>query len=598
MRRPPHSVGRFLRAAIRAVLLIPFVQFAFLGGHAWCGAEPGTNQESAPCAITFGKERVDASCGPVVLKRQGGRPVVDGMAGSALRLGKGEFLVLDAGKLVNPKSGSVAFWVRPQWEPGDRSSHTFLSFPWLDGRNGYFTLSRGWWEPQGASLTYLIGNNQEYANVARRIRFDHGVWTHFVCVWQAGNPGFIRLYLNGMPAGESRLFTGAYPAKGELYLGADLGTPLAGSRWADADFAGLSFYRRTLAETEILNLYRQQNASAKQLSALAGEKFPGMRAIFDEGVGWQTESGARETIRRIKRAGFTVYIPCVWHGGGAQYPSTVAPLKSGKRFGSRDPLARLIAISHENGIEVHPWFMVTLREREFLRDHYGPGTPGHAFDLHRPAFRRFMIDQVVDVARRYPIDGVNLDYIRTMGLCRCDACVTGYRQRYSRDLLDDEAHPNIDGTLEPHLQEWQDQAVEEVVREIAHQVRELRPACRISVDGFPQEYPSPEGRQEARWANAGLVDLVFNMDYAQPPDVERHHLVAAGFRDPDKLAMLISNHDWIRGKVVPKRTEQLCRTVEYLRSRWRNGIGIYLYSMLNDAQVEGLRNGPFSEESP
>jgi hypothetical protein len=184
-----------------------------------------------------------------------------------------------------------------------------------------------------------------------------------------------------------------------------------------------------------------------------------------------------------------------------------------------------------------------------------------------------------------------------MGTCRCGICITEYSQRFNRKLLDDAAHPNGDGTLEPHLQKWQDEAVASIVRDVSGRVREFRPMCIISVAGNPQSYPNKEGRQESRWANKRIVDLVFDMEYADPPDVERHNLVSKQFDDPRKLVMLISNLDEKGGKPVPKDAYLLKQTVAYVRGRWGRGLGVYLYSMLSDDQVEMFADGPFSRKS-
>jgi hypothetical protein len=588
------SNGRRCFGLVLIVLLL-----ACLGSLGWGGVDDNATGPEGAQVISFGHELTKTS-GSALLKRKGGGTIADSLSGSALRLKSGEFLTLDAGRLIDPASGSMSFWVRPHWDDKDASSHTFLSFPWQDGKNGYFTISRGWWEPKGSGLTYLIGNNQDYSNLARNIRYKKGEWTHLAVVWKGGRPGFVRLYVNGVLAAQDMRYTGGYRPGKELYLGSDQGTPLANRRWADADFDELTFFQHTLDDNEIRALYNRQNPYRRDPLVDANGTQLEMRAIFDEGLGWQSESGARETIRRIREAGFNVYIPCVWHGNGTRFPSTLSQWEPNQRFYGRDPLMRLIAIAHENGIQVYPWFTVALRDKEFARLHpefFDSESPRDAFDLHRPVFRNFMVGLIADVAQRYPIDGITLDYIRTMGICRCGLCATEYRRRFNRDLPADAAHPNVDGTLEPHLQQWQDEAVESIVRDIYSRVREFCPGCVVSVSGQPQTYPNQEGRQEYRWANAGIVDVVFDMEYADPPDVERHQFVSKQFNDPNKLVMLISDLDWKSGKPVPKDARRLKQSVEYIRGRWGTGLGLYLYSLLSDDQVKMLAGGPFSRKS-
>ncbi|AJE03247.1 family 10 glycosylhydrolase [Geobacter pickeringii] len=579
-------------AAMAFHLILPF-------GSGWAGGVSNVAADKAVSVVSFDGNWPKSSDGiPVV--RRGGKIVATGVVGKALSLGQGEVLELDAGRLINPREGSISLWVRPHWSGSDKASHTFVSFSWEPG-GSYFVLSRGWWEPAGARLTYLVANNNEYANLARDIRYEKGEWTHLVAAWEEGNPGRIRLYVNGLLSSENKRYVGTVkPGRRRLYIGSDEGTPHANRRWADADFDEISLYRRALSETEVRDLYERQKPVRTPVPKHADGVAVEMRAIFDEGIGWQSESGARETIRRIKKAGFNVYLPCVWHGNGARYPTTFTESERKQRFYGRDPLARLIAIAHENGIKVYPWFTVALREKDFSLRHpefFDNKTPDNAFDLHRPDFQRFITGMITDVVRRYPVDGINLDYIRTMGTCRCKFCADEYRKTHGRELLGDLAHPKADGTLEPHLQSWQDGAVESIVREVSTQARKLRPNIVISISGQPQPYPNQEGRQEARWLNAGLADLVFDMEYANPPDAERHHLVSSQFRDPRKLVLLISNHDWATGRPVPKQPDKLAHTVDYVRERWGRGVGIYLYSMLDDEQMAAFARGPFSRPS-
>ena len=51
------------------------------------------------------------------------------------------------------------------------------------------------------------------------------------------------------------------------------------------------------------------------------------RVIFDEDMQWATSRAATDRIiATIKKAGFNVYIPCVWYGGSTLYPTRLAPM--------------------------------------------------------------------------------------------------------------------------------------------------------------------------------------------------------------------------------------------------------------------------------
>ena len=531
--------------------------------------------------------------------RHGGKKIKDGITGNAYRLDKGEYLTLDVHRLLQGDEGTIMFWVRPHWGKDDRNSHTLMSMPWDDGRDGYLVISRGWWEPKGERLTYFVSNNQDYANVAKEISFDNDRWTQIVCTWKAGEKGFTRLYVNGLLAAESIVTgkTGNLPA-GQLVLGGDLGTSMSNNRWADADFDEIALYRRALTAELILNRYESLQPKSTMIERAENGRLVETRAIFDEGTGWMTEDGARRTIQRIRRAGFNVYIPCVWHGMGARYSTKAIVSEGNHRFGDRDPLARLISIAHEQGIQVHPWFTVALRQKDLLREFSPPGAPPEAFDLHRPGFRRFIVKLIGEVAEKYPVDGINLDFIRTMGICKCDKCITEYHDKYGRNLVADAPLTDPNGVLKvPSLQAWQDEAVEEIVRNVSLSVRKARPSAVISVDGHPTPHASNEGRQEISWVNKLFVDYIFDMAYGDVPDVETPNLMRPRLNDSKRLLLLINNYDEQGKKLSPKDPSWMMRTISYIRNRWGNGIGVYLYSMMSDEQIEAFAQGIFKTEA-
>lgn len=579
-----------------------FVSFALLGFL------PGLSLASSPQgeikAITglnpavylkFAQSPAQEAPPDVTVKIHGGSAVSQGISGNAWKLNQGDYFTLDLKEKLSPEEGTIMFWLRPHWDNASTPSHTLVSFAWSGPDRAYGAITRGWWEPAGAQRTYFILNNQDHAHVSKLIDYEKG-WTHLACTWKAGNPGFLRLYVNGF-----RAAAGQYTSKikrqlaSSVFIGSDQGSPLAKSRWAEADLDELALFPRALSDEEIFQIFFEQRPPAKRSPKMADGKLLETRAIFDEGIGWTTEAGAQKTIERIKRAGFNVYIPCVWHGQGTRYPSPKSPPEPGFTLLTADPLKRLIDLAHKNGIEVHPWFCVSLRQRDFLPEFYGPGTPDKAFDLHRPRFRDFIVELILDVVRRYDVDGVNLDYIRTMGLCKCDFCQQEYRRTTGRDLLLDIASLQPGKPLPPALQKWQDEAVEDIVRRVKERGQAIRPGLIVSVCGYPQLSPSHEGREEIAWANAGLIDLIFNMDYNFIPDFERQQVLRHRLKDPDKLVMLLANYQWDRvlKKHLVTDPAYLVRLINNLQYRWPGGVGVYIYSLLSDAQIEALAQGPF-----
>lgn len=594
----------------RQVLGLLILLFTFV-----CVAENSAAEiaEQPSLAAYFDAEiAVDKPQG-LLFQNHGGRIISDGLRGGALRLGPGEYLTVDTKSVIGEQGGTVMFWVRPHWGYYSHKndvmvSHTFASFRWADG--GYFVISDGWWEPKGAYYTYFIQDNTNLIHTRPVIRFKKDQWTHIAVTWSTGSTGYVKIYVDGEQKGVTRgSLESKYPL-GKLFVGSDGGTPLVNNRWADSDMDDLHVFKKPLSENDIQEFLQQRDSRWKErkydwmrpiLSKRHAFKRDSKtniletRSILDEGPGaWATEAKAREMIARIKRAGFNVFLPNVWHGDGTRYPSKVAP--PAKYIAPGDALATLIRVAHENGIEIHPWFTVTYRSRVFLTEYYDEDTAENSFDIHRPEFRDFIVGLILDVVKRYDIDGINLDYIRTMGIPNSKYAVKAYKERYGRDLHADQKTFDARGGIEPHMQEFSDNAVEDVVRRISREARRIKPNLVISVDGHPRTRllpPSDQGRHEIKWANAGLIDVIYGMSYDRNPDVDGLDLVREELKDQTKLIMLISNFDYVKGKPVPRDAATVSNLVTLAQRKWNRGVGIYLYSMLTEEHISALAKGPF-----
>jgi uncharacterized lipoprotein YddW (UPF0748 family) len=258
----------------------------------------------------------------------------------------------------------------------------------------------------------------------------------------------------------------------------------------------------------------------------------------------------------------------------------------------------MISLAHENDIEVHPWFTVALRRQEFFDQFYDPGTPKSAFDLHKKEFRDFISSLIMEVVEKYDIDGINLDFIRTMGICKSDSCIQDYYQKYGRDLLTDISYKSKSGYLEPHIQAWQNEAVESIVRDVSIKAKRAKPELLISVDGAPYPHAidfNRQGRQEIVWANKNYIDIIYHMDYDLPPDFERMQMAQEMMFDKNKLIPILGNYEYdLQGKLMSRNPDLLNLIVNESLLKFPNGIGIYWYPSLSDEQINMFTEGPFS----
>lgn len=344
-----------------------------------------------------------------------------------------------------------------------------------------------------------------------------------------------------------------------------------------------------------------------QPSLRASPTFAAKRAIVEEDVlRWSRKEYIDQTLPRIKEAGFNVYIPFVWHGRGAAWPSARVSwdvwLKDVPKDGF-DPLRYVIEKAHALGIEVHPSFAVALRQSDLFPEYAPPGTPGDAFDVHNPQFRTFIAGLVEEVARNYSIDGVNLDYVRAMGLCSSESCQREYTQTYGRNPTTDSLVFRASPGLVPTLVEFQETAVTNTVKTIVDRVRAVKSRVAISVDAIPGVVTPDQGQNSVGWVNHGLVDVLFRMDYYRNVDLSMTDQIRSQLRNPDALTVMISNvsmEEKAGGEPHFARSGKwLAETVTAIQSRWPNtGIAVYFANYLTDDQVAALKAGPFRNLPP
>ena len=335
--------------------------------------------------------------------------------------------------------------------------------------------------------------------------------------------------------------------------------------------------------------------------------FANKRAILDGDIGlWTKKEELDQRLIRIKEAGFNVYMPAVWYGRGTTWPSRIAPwdftltAKGTKDF---DPLRYAIAKAHELGLEIHPWFTVVLQWKrtflpEFGLDGVSEGQFG-AFNVHDASFREFMKSLITEVVSNYNIDGINLDYGRAMGLCTSSLCQQEYRILYNRNLLVDSLAFKLSPQKVPTLIQYQELAVRALIKSISASAKKIKPALLVSVDAHPELARYEQGQNSIDWANSGLVDVVFMMNYHPALDPVVIETVRSKMSNPKELTLLISNMAYgadlsENQKPFPRSGKWLSETIAMIATRWPDtGIAVYFYKYLSDEQISALKAGTF-----
>ncbi|CAI8789133.1 family 10 glycosylhydrolase [Methylocaldum szegediense] len=542
--------------------------------------------------------------------------------GSVLRIPKRGRAELALPQSFSLRSGTISFWLKPSWQDST-ASHTLASMEWDKG--SYLVISQGWWEPKGANRFYFVVSNRDSFHCSAPYRLQTNTWTLITAVWKTGKDGFCRLYADDELVAKSA-FSGNPDRlpKSPLVFGSDAPTRQADGREMEGSIKGIVISQSALTHEQIharyIDAIREKPvlaagksywtgsddlASRKEKHRSSMETGRENRIIFDEDIGWALSRDNTDTVlRRIKDAGFNVYVPCVWHGRGAYFPSTNAHVDT--RVKQRidkgdDPLRYLITKAHSMGIEVHPWFTVAKREDGRYPKFFDEGTPEGAYNVHIPEFRTFIVDVITDMAKRYTVDGVNLDYIRTLGVCVSKFCQQDYQEKHRKSLLSDTGKQSIDPDAYDRIQRWQDEAVSDIVQRVSDGVRRARPHTIVSVDAYddPDAKRRPlEGRNPFLWANRGWVDVIFQMNYTKRLNVEKTEKLRQRLDNKNKLFILFANYQAMGRKQVPKPYDIMEDYIQVIRTRWpETGIAVYLYKHLTDQQIRSLRQGAFRRQA-
>lgn len=235
-----------------------------------------------------------------------------------------------------------------------------------------------------------------------------------------------------------------------------------------------------------------------------------------------------EAIRRLKANGFTAIVPNMLWGGAAFFPSDVLPVAD-KVAERGDAVAECLAACRKYGIELHVWkvnwrlggaapkeFVERMRaEGRLQRNSKGAEElwlcPSH------PENRKLEIESMVEVARKYPVDGLHFDYIRYPDAdhCFCEGC----RERFGRtagvSLTNWPADVLPGGALRAAWLDWRRENINAVVEAVHREARAVRPGLKISAAVFSEWTRDRDrvGQDWKLWCDNGWLDFVCPMDY-------------------------------------------------------------------------------------
>lgn len=240
--------------------------------------------------------------------------------------------------------------------------------------------------------------------------------------------------------------------------------------------------------------------------------------IFDRGFrDWPSKPGLapdsqraelRTLLDRAAAIGLNAVILHVRMAGDAIYPTPFAPWSAfvSERSGlapspGYDPLAFAIGEAHARGLQLHAWFNPF---RAMLPIFAGKAAPSHVTRTHpewirkygsqtwidpgEPAARKHVLEAMLDVVRRYDIDGVHIDdyfypYRESRVVVRR---VRGkrVRQRVDIDFPDERTWLRYGKATYDTRADWRRANVDEFVESLYKGVKAIKPGVLVGISPF------------------------------------------------------------------------------------------------------------------
>ena len=274
--------------------------------------------------------------------------------------------------------------------------------------------------------------------------------------------------------------------------------------------------------------------------------------------------------------GYTVLFVQVRGRGDAWYRSDLVPLASlladarGADGAPFDPLDYLLRRAHARGIEVHVWLNALL----VWSGDTPPDDPGHVMNRHpdwvavdadgrsladyspadvrraniegvflaagNPAVREHLRQVIGEIAGRYAVDGIHLDYIRcplvdsgydraSRAAFMAECGVDPWKLRHGDQGLKERFGAGGLADLERRWRGWRAAQVTRLVREIRGDLDRLDRPVLLSTAVFPdyRTAPSDVGQDWMTWCRGHLVDMVVPMFYSKSTDAVLRQLEVA-----------------------------------------------------------------------
>jgi len=300
----------------------------------------------------------------------------------------------------------------------------------------------------------------------------------------------------------------------------------AADQWHREGLARLSggeFSKAVVAAEEAQQFMIQAYCLAQTPSPGEHRAFWCHSAFGVDGMDWD------HAIKVLADNGFTAVLPNMLWGGVAFYKSDVLP-RSPTVGEKGDQIELCLAACRKYGVQCHIWKVnynmgwatdkafVTQRKAEGRTQVNYDGSPNDRWLCpSHPENQKLEIESMLEVVRKYEVDGLHFDYIRYPDSegCFCPGCRARFETAAGKAVKNWPADVRNEGRLVSKWLDFRRQQITTVVAAVAERARQIRPGVKISAAVFQNWSADRDtvGQDWRLWCQQGYLDFVCPMDY-------------------------------------------------------------------------------------
>lgn len=324
------------------------------------------------------------------------------------------------------------------------------------------------------------------------------------------------------------------------------------------------------------------------------------------------ERQIRADVKRLADANFSVIFVDSFYDGYTVYPSSVGI--QNPAFADFDPLAIAIDEGQRQGIQIHAWletFCAGMASEggtppRIIQDNpdwAAVGLDGHipsAAESNRcflspahPEVQEFILALVRELAARYTVDGIHLDYLRYPygRIIPYDYAPT-ITKLAVEDLGFEPRDVRLDITKWNAWFDWRHCNLADFVARLSGAIRSTAPGTLISAAVYPYPEAVLTRMQDWRkWAEEEYVDFVVVFTYTRNHDL-LDTLVRAALDFADDNSPVVAAID---ASAIPEAEahETIPALAEVARAAGASGVAVYNANILTEKALVSLESGPF-----